>query len=166
MALALAIGLLFGAGVFLVLRRGMLRIVVGFVLLTHGVNLLLVASGGPSRRDAPIGSELDPATTSDALPQAFVLTAVVIAFAVTVFLLVLGLVGDDDDDTEVDITGREMETPELLEPSEHARYRRHGPADYHAYLDRADDRPDADRPPEDDRPSLDGGDRDRRRRDR
>lgn len=139
-ALAVAIAVLVGAGVTMILRRGLMRVIVGFVLLSHGVNLLLVASGGASRRDPPIGAELDPTRTADPLPQAFVLTAVVIAFAVTIFLLVLAVSGDGDDDTELVLAGREMELPELLHPDPDALHHRlHPPTNWHAYLDRADD---------------------------
>lgn len=141
MALALTIGVLVGGGCYMILRRGMMRIVVGFVLLSHGINLLLVTTGGPVRRDSAIGNPLDPGSTADPLPQAFVLTAIVIAFAVTVLMLVLAVIGDGDDDTELDLTGRETETPEIIHP-DHPHYREHGPQDWHAYLDRTDDVPD------------------------
>jgi multicomponent Na+:H+ antiporter subunit C len=99
MSLALSIGLLAAAGVFLVLQRGMIRIILGFVLLTHAVNLLIIAAGGVARRDAPfIGG--DTSMAADPLPQAFVLTAIVIAFAITVVLATLAVVGRGDDDTE------------------------------------------------------------------
>ena len=101
MSLALSIGLLAAAGVYLVLQRGMIRIILGFVLLTHAVNLLIIAAGGVSRREAPfIGGE--PSAMADPLPQAFVLTAIVIAFAITVVLATLAAVGRGDDDTEAD----------------------------------------------------------------
>lgn len=99
MSLALSIGLLAAAGVFLVLQRGMIRIILGFVLLTHAVNLLIIAAGGVARRDAPfIGGDMSLA--ADPLPQAFVLTAIVIAFAITVVLATLAVLGKGDDDTE------------------------------------------------------------------
>ena len=101
MSLALSIGLLAAAGVYLVLQRGMIRIILGFILLTHAVNLLIMASGGVDRRDAPfIGGDMSLA--ADPLPQAFVLTAIVIAFAITVVLATLAVVGRGDDDTEVE----------------------------------------------------------------
>jgi multicomponent Na+:H+ antiporter subunit C len=101
MSLALSIGLLAAAGVFLVLQRGMIRIILGFVLLTHAVNLLIIAAGGVARREAPfIGGDISIA--ADPLPQAFVLTAIVIAFAITVVLATLAVVGQRDDDTEPD----------------------------------------------------------------
>jgi multicomponent Na+:H+ antiporter subunit C len=99
MSLALSIGLLAAAGVFLVLQRGMIRIILGFVLLTHAVNLLIIAAGGVARRGTPfIGG--DTSVAADPLPQAFVLTAIVIAFAITVVLATLAVVGRSDDDTE------------------------------------------------------------------
>ncbi|MEI2776165.1 MAG: cation:proton antiporter subunit C [Tetrasphaera sp.] len=140
MALALTIGVLVAGGVFMLLRRGMMRVVVGFVLISHGVNLLLISAGGTSRRQPAIGRDLDPSSTADPLPQAFVLTAVVIAFAVTVYLLVLAVLGDGDDDTTFAVEGRESETPDLIE-AERPHDRRHAPQDWHAYLDRADDLP-------------------------
>jgi multicomponent Na+:H+ antiporter subunit C len=101
MSLALSIGLLAAAGVFLVLQRGMIRIILGFVLLTHAVNLLIIAAGGVARRGAPfIGG--DTSVAADPLPQAFVLTAIVIAFAITVVLATLAVVGKGDDDTEAE----------------------------------------------------------------
>jgi multicomponent Na+:H+ antiporter subunit C len=99
MSLALSIGLLAAAGVYLVLSRGMIRIILGFVLLTHSVNLLIIAAGGVARRDVPfIGGDISSA--ADPLPQAFVLTAIVIAFAITVVLATLAALGRGDDDTE------------------------------------------------------------------
>jgi multicomponent Na+:H+ antiporter subunit C len=103
MSLALSIGLLAAAGVFLVLQRGMIRIILGFVLLTHAVNLLIIAAGGVARRDAPF-SDGDTSMAADPLPQAFVLTAIVIAFAITVVLATFAVVGRGDDDTEADPT--------------------------------------------------------------
>ena len=115
MALALTVGVLIGGGVFMMLRRGMVRLIIGFALLSHGVNLLIMASGGVDRRGEPLGASPDPATTADPLPQAFVLTAIVIAFAITMYMLVLAVTGDDDDDTDLELTGREMETPDLMD---------------------------------------------------
>lgn len=99
MSLALSIGALAAVGVYLVLQRGMIRIILGFVLLTHAVNLLIIAAGGVSRRVAPFFGE-EPEVAADALPQAFVLTAIVIAFAITVVMATFAVVGRIDDDTE------------------------------------------------------------------
>jgi multicomponent Na+:H+ antiporter subunit C len=97
MTAAITVGLLFAGGVFLLLSRGIVRIVVGFVLLGHGVNVLLLAAGGMDRRAAPLDGS-DPAESADPLPQAFVLTAIVITFGVTVYLLGLARAGRSDAD--------------------------------------------------------------------
>ncbi|GAA4739067.1 cation:proton antiporter subunit C [Modestobacter marinus] len=87
MSAAVLIGVLVAGGVWLVLQRGPLPVVFGFVLLGHAVNVLLLAAGGTDRRGAPFAGRGAPATTADPLPQAFVLTAIVIAFGITVYLL-------------------------------------------------------------------------------
>ncbi len=113
MSLALSIGLLAAAGTFLVLQRGMIRIILGFILLTHAVNLLIIAAGGVARRDAPfIGGDMSQA--ADPLPQAFVLTAIVIAFAITVVLATLAVVGRGDDDTEAEPTHPDLDGEETV----------------------------------------------------
>lgn len=86
MIIAFAVGLLTAAGIFLILHRELIRVVAGFVLLGHAVNLLLLAAGGLTRRQPPLGTT-DPERTADPLPQAFVLTAIVITFGITVYLL-------------------------------------------------------------------------------
>lgn len=98
MILALTIGVLFGGSVYLMLQRDRLRVILGFVLLGHACNLLLFSAGGTIRRTEPLGSDPDPAVTADPLPQAFVLTAIVIAFAITVYLLVLAVTGSKQED--------------------------------------------------------------------
>ncbi len=140
MALALIVGILLAGGTFMILRRGMMRVVVGFVMVSHAVNLILLLAGGASRREPAIGADVDLAATSDPLPQAFVLTAVVISFAVTIVMLVLAVIGTGDDDTDVSLAGRETELPELLHDDARAEhFRRNPPSNWHAYLDRADD---------------------------
>lgn len=93
MILAITIGALMAAAVYLMLTPTFIRVVLGFVMLSHGVNLLLFSAGGSDRRDEPIGGDLDPGSVADALPQAFVLTAIVIAFAITMFMLSLAVTG-------------------------------------------------------------------------
>lgn len=93
MILAITIGSLAAAAVYLMLTPTFIRVIVGFVLLSHAVNLLLFSAGGIDRRDEPIGADLDPATVADPLPQAFVLTAIVIAFGITMFMLSLAVTG-------------------------------------------------------------------------
>ena len=100
MMLALGIGLLTAAGVYLLLQRGMIRIVLGFILLSHAANLLLFSAGNVSRRGIPILGDGDLSQAADPLPQAFVLTAIVIAFAITMFMAALAVTSETDDDTE------------------------------------------------------------------
>ncbi|GIG54991.1 cation:proton antiporter subunit C [Demequina activiva] len=98
MSIAIAAGVLVAGAVYLFSRREMLRVILGFVLLSHAVNLIIIAAGGTDRRDEPIGGDLDPSLVADPLPQAFVLTAIVIAFAITIVMLVLAVTGRHDDD--------------------------------------------------------------------
>ena len=98
---SVAVALLAAAGSFLVLQRGIVRIALGFVMLGHAVNLLLVLAGGSERRGVPI--EGQAGVPADPLPQAFALTAIVISFGITAFLLALAYLTRDvagDDDTE------------------------------------------------------------------
>lgn len=95
MTAAIAVGILVAGGVYLVLQRGLIRVILGFVLLAHAVNVLILAAGGMGRRSVPLIGQTDPADTADPLPQAFVLTAIVITFAVTVYLLALARAGGD-----------------------------------------------------------------------
>ncbi|RKT33555.1 multisubunit sodium/proton antiporter MrpC subunit [Microbacterium sp. AG1240] len=99
MTLALTAGILVAGAVYLFLQREMLRVVLGFILLGNAANLVLMAAGGTARRGEPFGTPGSTADIADPLPQAFVLTAIVIAFSITIFLLVLAVTGGDDDDT-------------------------------------------------------------------
>ena len=100
MTLAITIGILVAGGVYLMLQRGMVRIVLGLLLLGHGANLLLMSSGGVFRRDLPLLQFGWGAQTADPLPQAFVLTAIVIAFSIAIYMLTLAASGSDDDTEE------------------------------------------------------------------
>lgn len=102
MSVAITAGLLVAGAVYLFSKREMLRIILGFILLGHAGNIILLASGGTSRRGGPFGTPDDLTNVADPLPQAFVLTAIVIAFAITIFLLVLAVTGREDDSTLVD----------------------------------------------------------------
>ncbi|CAN3127531.1 cation:proton antiporter subunit C [Mycobacterium sp. smrl_JER01] len=98
MTVALTVGILVAGAVYLFVQREMLRVILGFILLSHAANLALMAAGGTSRRGEPFGTPEDTATIADPLPQAFVLTAIVIAFSITVFMLVLAVTGHHDHD--------------------------------------------------------------------
>lgn len=98
MTAAIAVGILVAAGVYLLLQRGLIRVIIGFVLLGHAANVVLVAGGGMALRDAPLlGGDSNVDGMADPLPQAFVLTAIVITFGVTVYLLAVAHAGGEDD---------------------------------------------------------------------
>jgi multicomponent Na+:H+ antiporter subunit C len=104
---AAAAATLFSLGTYLVLQRKLSRIIIGLGLLTHGANILLITSG--RRGTPPIIGEGNPADFSDPLPQAFALTAIVITFAVTMFLLGLAYRSyqlTSDDEVEDDVGDR------------------------------------------------------------
>jgi multicomponent Na+:H+ antiporter subunit C len=111
LTLALVVGVLYTTGTYLLLQRTLTRVVVGLGLIAHGANLLLLQAGGSAGAVPLIGDATGPAGvdggTADPLPQAMVLTAIVIAFGVSAFLLALSyrswlLTGDDEvqDDLE------------------------------------------------------------------
>lgn len=108
LALVALIGVLFAVGTYLLLHRTMTRIVLGIAVLANGANLLLVAAGGRSGEAPIIGRD---GALSDPVPQALVLTAIVIGFAVQAFLLSLAWrhwTLDGDDEVEDDITDRRI----------------------------------------------------------
>jgi multicomponent Na+:H+ antiporter subunit C len=86
LVLVIAMAVLFSCGVYLLLERSLTRMLLGFLLLGNALNLLLLVMSGAAGRP-PIGD--DPAGMADPLPQAFALTAIVITFAVSAFLLAL-----------------------------------------------------------------------------
>ncbi|MFY1699190.1 sodium:proton antiporter [Solwaraspora sp. WMMA2101] len=116
MTVALMVGILTAAGVYLILHRGLIRVIIGFVLLGHAVNALLLAAGGLWRREPPLG-EVDLATTADPLPQAFALTAIVITFGITVYLLALTLASPPERDRPDLELGEPSPTPAAQRPA-------------------------------------------------
>ena len=92
--LALGIGTLAGCGTWLLLRERSFDTMLGLTLLTYAVNLFILAMGRVKVGAAPIvqaGVPANLATLADPLPQALVLTAIVISFAMTALLLVIAL---------------------------------------------------------------------------
>lgn len=90
--MALAIGLLYAAATFLILRRSIVKLVIGLMLLSHAANLLIFTSAGMTRGAPPLipeGALVPAGEVADPLPQAMVLTAIVIAFGVLAFAVVL-----------------------------------------------------------------------------
>jgi multicomponent K+:H+ antiporter subunit C len=92
MVIALAIGVLFGSGVWLILRPRSFQVVTGLLLMSYAVNLFIFAMGRLWIGRPPIVSPnrpIDPSAYADPLPQALVLTAIVIGFATTALYLVV-----------------------------------------------------------------------------
>lgn len=90
--LAVVVGGLYAAGLYLMLQRNIIKLVLGLSLLSHGANLLIFTAAGLTRAHAPLiaeGGAVLAGRTADPLPQALILTAIVISFGVTAFMLVL-----------------------------------------------------------------------------
>ena len=100
MVMALTVAVLVAGSVYLVLQRGMVRIVFGMSLFGHATNLTLLATGVGAWRGEDFPSRTPFEDMADPLPQAFVLTAVVIAMATTTILLMLASLGRNDDTAE------------------------------------------------------------------
>ncbi|MEX1043966.1 MAG: NADH-quinone oxidoreductase subunit K [Acidimicrobiia bacterium] len=132
--LALTVAVLYGTGAYLLLQRNLSRIVIGLGVLGHGANLLLLSAGRAGR--APIIGD-GAGTYADPLPQALALTAIVITFGVSAYLLALvyrSWVLSQSDEVEDDVEDRriaEMAT-RLAAAQEQARE-----------VETADDDPDA-----------------------
>ena len=109
---ASAIGLLTAAGSYLVLRQRTFPVIVGLSLLSYAVNVFIFAAGRLVVNRPPILSE-DAAGYTDPLPQALVLTAIVISFGMTAVIVVIALAaylsGDDDHVDGLDPAGGEPE---------------------------------------------------------
>jgi len=104
---SIAIGVLVACGVYLILRARTFPVVLGLTLISYGVNVFLFASGGLLADSAPLAL---PVVTEhpDPLPQALVLTAIVIGFAMTAYVIVLALKANGDLGTDrVDGDSRE-----------------------------------------------------------
>src|SRR3990172_12375318 len=91
--LAVVVGCLYGAGLYMMMRRSISKLIIGLILLSHGANLLIFTSGGLQRGQAPVipfgQSSLQGLPVADPLPQAMILTAIVISFGVLAFTVVL-----------------------------------------------------------------------------
>ncbi|HEU4593017.1 MAG TPA: Na+/H+ antiporter subunit C [Steroidobacteraceae bacterium] len=104
---AVAIGVLGGSGVWLLLRPRTFQVLLGLTLLSYATNLLIFGMGRLAVNKPPLidaaGGAVNPALYTDPVPQALVLTAIVIGFATTALLLVVllalrGLSGTDHVD--------------------------------------------------------------------
>jgi multicomponent Na+:H+ antiporter subunit C len=130
--LPVMIGGLYAAGVYLLLDRSLTRVLLGFVLMGNATNLLVLSSGGPAGL-APILGYSDAEGFNDPLPQALILTAIVITFGVSAFVLAIihrswrlarnEAVGTDEEDRRV-AASRDTDADELdpddLDPQDRA----------------------------------------------
>ena len=105
--LVAAVGILVGVGVYLLLARRVFAVILGLALLTHAANLILLAAGNPGARAPIVSAGVDPQLLADPVPQALVLTAIVISMAVTLYLLATFAAGV-----------RELQTDELVGAAE------------------------------------------------
>ncbi|WP_020007810.1 Na(+)/H(+) antiporter subunit C [Salinicoccus albus] len=83
-------GILIGASVYLILSKSVLRIIIGTSTLAHGVHLMLLTMGELKRGNVPV-LDAEVSSYADPLPQALMLTAIVISFALTAFLLAVAI---------------------------------------------------------------------------
>ncbi|WP_439510886.1 Na+/H+ antiporter subunit C [Marinimicrobium koreense] len=103
--MAYVIGVMFASAIYMMLRRSIVKLVTGLIILSNAANLLIFAVAGLTRGAPPLlgeGGTMD-AMVADPLPQALILTAIVIAFGVLAFAVVLihrayDVVGTDDLD--------------------------------------------------------------------
>ena len=104
--MAFVIGGLYAAGLYMMMRRSIVKLIIGLFLLGHAANLLIFTLGGLTRGQPPLIKMGETALTgvfADPLPQALILTAIVIGFGVQAFAVVLikrtyQTVGTDDLD--------------------------------------------------------------------
>ncbi|WP_020619839.1 Na(+)/H(+) antiporter subunit C [Paenibacillus daejeonensis] len=95
----IVIAVLFGVGTYLLLSRSLLKVVASLMLLSHGVHLLILTMSGLREGAPPLLDESGTGAT-DPLPQALILTAIVISFGLTAFLIVLAYRTYKAHDTE------------------------------------------------------------------
>jgi multicomponent Na+:H+ antiporter subunit C len=92
LVLAIVVGILYAAGIFLILRRSLVKLIIGLVLIGNGVNLLIFLMGGIAKGNPPIipeNSKTMMEIITDPVPQALVLTAIVISFGLQSFAIIL-----------------------------------------------------------------------------
>ena len=105
-ALAILMGFLYASGVYMILRRSLVKLIIGLALLGHATNLLIFSIGDLVRAEPPLiaeGATSPSIRFADPIPQALILTAIVIGFGSLAFAIVLikrvyERVGTDDMD--------------------------------------------------------------------
>lgn len=123
LSLVIMIAVLFGTGTYLLLQRTLTRIVLGVGLLANGVNVLILATGARQGAAPIVGADGE---VTDPVPQALMLTAIVIGFAVTAFLLALAWRSwtiDGNDVVEDDVEDRRLARAEERSRQTDVRHR-------------------------------------------
>lgn len=87
LTLLIVMGVLYACGIYLVLERSLTRVLLGLMLLANATNILILSTGGYAGVAPFFTKETSPEAYSDPLPQALILTSIVISFAVTAFML-------------------------------------------------------------------------------
>lgn len=93
-ALAVLVGLFIAAAIYLILSRALIRVLIGIVVLGNGINLLIFVAGRLTSASPPIvppGQQAPLGYFANPLPQALILTAIVIGFAMFAYFAVLAL---------------------------------------------------------------------------
>jgi multicomponent Na+:H+ antiporter subunit C len=122
------VAILFTVGTYLVLQRMLSRVIIGLGLISHGANLFIMLSGSGPAAPPVLAEGVAVESVADPLPQAMVLTAIVITFGITAFLLALALrsyllTGSDaveDDIEDRRIAGQQTHPePDIEDPELH-----------------------------------------------
>ncbi|MEM7732586.1 MAG: Na+/H+ antiporter subunit C [Pseudomonadota bacterium] len=123
---ASAVGILTAAGIYLILRKRTFPVILGTAFISYAVNVFLFASGRLAVNEPPVLQD-DVVLYSDPLPQALVLTAIVIAFGMTAVVVMIGVGAylssqddhiDDVDEVQSDGTGANPSADEPTDPSQ------------------------------------------------
>lgn len=113
--LVILIGILYGAGIFMMLRRSMVKLLIGLILLANGANMLIFLLGEITKGKPPVipaDGDIFIELYADPIPQALILTAIVISFGLQAFSIILlkrvyTVTGSDDLD-ELNTTDRDI----------------------------------------------------------
>ncbi|WP_159708196.1 Na(+)/H(+) antiporter subunit C [Arthrobacter sp. 18067] len=87
LTLLIVMGVLYACGIYLILERSLTRVLLGLMLLANATNILILTTGGYAGLAPLFTKETNPDSYNDPLPQALILTSIVISFAVTAFML-------------------------------------------------------------------------------
>jgi multicomponent Na+:H+ antiporter subunit C len=118
--LAILVGILYAAGIYMMLRRSVVKLILGLILLSHGANLFIFTISRVTRGKPPLIPENAETITgefADPVPQALILTAIVIAFGVQAFAIVLlkKVYQTTESDDLDDLGSTDTETVEVKE---------------------------------------------------